>query len=70
MRDSVNNRGNPTDDIESAAPQIYSFVKRHLGLTGCGNDQMAFSRNILAPLVTQSTSVYAALRSDIFTMRP
>lgn len=68
LDDSINIRGNPADDIKSAAPQIYSFAKKHLGLTGCGNDQMAFSRNVLAPLVTRETSVYGVLRHDIFNV--
>lgn len=66
LADSVNNRGNPPDDIKSAAPQIYSFVKRHLGLTACGNDQMAFARNVLAPLVKPGMKTYEQLRQDIF----
>jgi hypothetical protein len=59
-------RGNPLDDVKSAAPQIYTFVKKHLGLTGCGNDQMAFARTVLAPLIKPGLATYEALRRDIF----
>jgi predicted ATPase len=59
-------RGNPADDIKSAAGQIYNSAKRRLGLTGVGNDQQSFARNILAPLVAQNTQTYQELRHCIF----
>lgn len=59
-------RGNPPDDIKSAAPQIYSFVKSDLGLVGCGNDQASFARNMLAPLIQPGMSTYADLKQVIF----
>jgi hypothetical protein len=59
-------RGNPRDDIKSAAGEIYTKAKQRLGLTGVGNDQMAFARNTLAPLLTPSLDVYAELKKDIF----
>jgi predicted ATPase len=65
LADSVG-RSNPSDDIKSAAPAIYSFVKKHLGLTACGNDQMAFARNILAPLMVPTMTAYQELQEDIF----
>lgn len=61
-------RGNPTDDVKSAAPDIYSFVKKHLNMTAVGNDQMAFARNILAPLIRPSMQVYVRLKRDIFDL--
>jgi hypothetical protein len=66
MADSVNVRNNPPDDVESAAPTIYSFIKRQLGLTSCGNDQMAFARSVLAPLMKPGVRAYEELREDIF----
>lgn len=59
-------RNNAPDDVKSAAPAIYNYVKRHLGLTACGNNQMAFAREILAPLVQPGMTVYQELKDDIF----
>lgn len=59
-------RGNAPDDVKSAAPQIYSYIKSDLGLTECGNNQFAFARTILVPLITPDTSTYVSLRTDIF----
>lgn len=66
MRRSVSDRGNPPDDVKSAAGEIYAFIKRHLQLTGVGNDQLAFSRNILADLLRPGMTAYEELRQDIF----
>lgn len=63
--DSVS-RGNPPDDIKSAAGKIYTETKRLLGITQGGNDRHAFARNVLAPLVKPSMAVYAQLKRDIF----
>jgi predicted ATPase len=59
-------RNNAPDDIKSAAPAIYTFVKSHLGLTACGNNQMAFARTTLAPLIKPGMTVYQELEEDIF----
>ncbi len=59
-------RGNPPDDIKSAAGNIYTETKRILGLTQAGNDRHAFARNTLAPLIKPGTTMYAALKQDIF----
>jgi predicted ATPase len=59
-------RGRPSDDVKSAAGVIYVKAKQRLGLVGVGNDQMAFARNTLAPLITPGTAIYAALKQDIF----
>jgi predicted ATPase len=58
-------RGYPIDDVKSAAPQIFDFVRRHLNMTAAGNDQMAFARNVLAPLIRPGMKVYAKLKMDI-----
>jgi predicted ATPase len=62
-------RGKPPNDIKSAAPQIYVSLKSILGLTGSGNDYLAFSRQVLAPLVKSGTSTYEELKGDIFGNR-
>jgi len=59
-------RGKPPDDLKSAAPQIYTSLKTILGLSGTGNDYLAFSRQVLAPLVKPGTSTYNELKKDIF----
>ncbi|MNE40989.1 hypothetical protein D3C80_1350370 [compost metagenome] len=65
IADSVQ-RGNPSDDIKSAAGTIYTETKRLLALTQVGNDQMAFARSTLAPLIKPGMTVYAQLKADIF----
>lgn len=59
-------RGNPNDDVKSAAGKIYTEAKRILGLTQVGNNQVAFARNTLAPLIKPGMAVYADLKKDIF----
>jgi hypothetical protein len=48
-------RGNPADDIKSAAGEIYNDIKRILRLTARGNDHRSFARSTLAPLVKPGT---------------
>lgn len=62
------NRGNPVDDVKSAAPDIYCFVKTHIGLTASGNDPMAFARSVLAPLIRPGMKIYSQLKKDIFEL--
>ncbi|MNX96851.1 hypothetical protein D3C86_1291920 [compost metagenome] len=59
-------RGNCVDDVKSAAPEIYVSIKKILGVTGVGDNQLAFCRNTLAPLIGPEMSVYQELRRDIF----
>jgi hypothetical protein len=59
-------RGNPQDDIKSAAGEIYIRTKRRLALRACGNDQMAFARSTLAPLIRPDMRIYAELKRDVF----
>ncbi len=59
--------GTPTDDIKAISGQLYNFCKKHLSLTGCGNDAEAFARDTLAPLVTPETEIYQELERIIFT---
>jgi hypothetical protein len=61
-------RGNPTNDIKSAAGEIFTRARAILGLgdKGCGSNTDAFLRDTLAPLVTPETKVYAELKNEIF----
>ncbi|MBL8205291.1 MAG: AAA family ATPase [Blastocatellia bacterium] len=59
-------RGNPRDDIKSAAGKIYTEAKKILELQKCGNTVDAFKRDTLAKLVTPNTKVYTELKKDIF----
>jgi hypothetical protein len=59
-------RGNPVDDIKSAAGDIYTAAKRLLKLTSCGNTAEAFCRDTLAPLIQPATKMYNLLRQEIF----
>ena len=63
-------RGNPIDDIKSAAGPIYVAAKKRLNLTAVGNDFLSFSRNVLAKLITPDTNTYKELRSSIFGTQP
>lgn len=65
IADSVQ-RGNPSDDVKSAAGSIYIEIKRILALTQVGNDQMAFARSTLAPLIKPGMTVYTQLKADVF----
>lgn len=62
----VTAQGFPADDVKKAAGQIYVQTKRILGLLQVGNDQMAFTRNTLAPLVKPGMAIYEELKRDIF----
>lgn len=66
IHNSVNNRGNPVDDIKSAAGEIYVGIKRELQLTGVGNDHVAFLKDTMAESITPDTKVYSELEQDIF----
>lgn len=59
-------RGNPEDDLKSARGDIYTGIKKVLGLTQCGNNPDAFIRDTLAPLVTPEVTVYKELEADVF----
>ena len=59
-------RGNPEDDLKSARGDIYTALKRILGLTKCGNNADSFIRDTMALLITPDMDVYKQLESDIF----
>ena len=58
-------RGNPEDDLKSARGDIYTALKRVLGLTKCGNNADSFIRDTMALLITPDMDVYKQLESDI-----
>ena len=58
-------RGNPPDDLKSAAGDIYVGLKRLLALQQPGNDKDAFMRHTMAPLIVPGTRTYGRLKADI-----
>lgn len=65
IKDSIK-RGNPHDDLKSAAGTFMVEAKRALGLTKCGNTTPSFLRDTMAPLLKPDTETYKALKKDIF----
>ena len=65
MADSIA-RGNPTDDVKSAANDICTEGKKLLGITACGNNGEAIMRDTLAKLITPDMTIYQTLESEIF----
>lgn len=65
MADSVA-RGNPPDDVKSAANDICTEGKKLLGITACGNNGEAIMRDTLAKLITPDMAIYQTLESEIF----
>ena len=59
-------RGNPTDDVKSAANDICTEGKKLLGITACGNNGEAIMRDTLAKLITPDMAIYQILESEIF----
>lgn len=59
-------RGNPTDDIKSAANDICTEGKKLLEITACGNNGEAIMRDTLAKLITSDMAIYQTLESEIF----
>lgn len=66
MADATSSRGRPGDDVKASAAQLYQDLKKDLQLVACGNDELAFARNVLAPLVKPETTIYQELKRDIF----
>jgi predicted ATPase len=58
-------RGNPEDDLKSAAGRIYVRLRQLLGLQRCGNSVEAFMRDTLAPLIVPPMQTYSALKSAV-----
>ena len=59
-------RGNPSDDLKSARGDIYTSLKKILGLTQCGNRPDSVLRDTMAPLITPDMEIYKQLERDIF----
>jgi hypothetical protein len=51
-------RGNPADDIKSAAGEIYTGLKNLLGLQRAGNNTEAFMRDTMATLIVPGMQTY------------
>lgn len=69
IRDNVldenRRRGKPSDDLKSAAGNIFVELRRLLDLRRSGNSVDSFMRDTLAPLITPEMDTYRILRSDI-----
>lgn len=59
-------RENAPDDLKSARGDIYTSLKKILGLTQCGNRPDPFLRDTMAPLITPDMEIYKQLERDIF----
>lgn len=55
-------RSNALDDLKSAAGEIYTELKKLLGLERCGNNTDAFMRDTLALLIKPPMKTYEALK--------
>lgn len=58
-------RGNPPDDLKSAAGEIYLGLKKLLGLQRAGNNTDAFMRDTMAPLIAPGMPTYTDLKAAI-----
>ena len=58
-------RGNAHDDLKSAAGEIYTGLKKLLGLQRCGDKTDAFMRDTLAPLVIPAMRTHQELKAAI-----
>lgn len=59
-------RGNPADDVKSAAGQFFTDVKVVLQLHNPGGDTRAFLRDTMAPLLTTGMATYHELKQSVF----
>jgi predicted ATPase len=59
-------RGNPQDDLKSAAGEIYNAAKRLFQDRKLGSDARAFMKGVCAPLIKPPTATYDRLHRDIF----
>jgi hypothetical protein len=66
VENSIEQRKNPRDDIKSASGEIFNKLRKILAFTQCGNNESAFIRDTMAPLVTEDTNVYKELEKEIF----
>ena len=59
-------RGNAPNDLKSAAPNMFAYIRRRLTIVGEANDSRAFERNVLAKLLKPDMAVFRELKSSIF----
>jgi predicted ATPase len=59
-------RGNPPDDLKSAAGEFVVAARRLLGQVAGGNDQHSYLRDTLAPCLRPGMASYDELREDVF----
>jgi hypothetical protein len=59
-------RGNPPDDLKSAAGEFVVAARRLLGQVTGGNDQHSYLRDTLAPCLRPGMASYDELRQDVF----
>ncbi|MBI4298155.1 MAG: AAA family ATPase [Chloroflexi bacterium] len=59
-------RGNPADNVKSAAPNIHAAARQLLNLTQSGSTVEAFALEFLVPLLTPGTKAYETLKKDVF----
>ena len=59
-------RGNPNDDLKSAAGEIYNSVKRLFPGEKLGSNAVVFMRTFCAPLIKPTTATYQKLRDAVF----
>jgi hypothetical protein len=59
-------RGNPPDDLKSAAGDIYNAAKHLFSDRKLGSDARAFMRGVCAPLIKRPMATYDRLQRDIF----
>ena len=65
MNNSIQ-RGNPEDDVKSAANDICTQGKKLLGVTACGNTGEMIMRDTLARLITPDMTIFQTLEREIF----
>ena len=58
-------RGNPPDDLKSAAGEIYEKLVPLLDIQNPGGNKDAFMRDTLSPLIVPGMDTYQSLKSDI-----
>jgi predicted ATPase len=58
-------RGNRADDLKSAAGDLYTGLRRVLGLQRRGNNTDAFMRDTLAPLIEPPMPTYQLLKAAV-----
>lgn len=59
-------RGNPQDDLKSAAGEIYNAAKRLFPDRKLGGDARAFLKGLCAPLIKPESAMYDRLHQDVF----